>query len=350
MFRIQKIITSLAYLALIWLTWQWFKGDSQWGFSFGCILVSGLWLVLTGIELRSLFSTYFDVFSRLRAIVPAVIGGLLAGLAVTFADPLALKIVAGVELVLWLAVLILYRRNRQQYIRQGRGPLPKDAWINPDAGAIRDMDLILTSGAMAARLQESVGHGEVAVTMPDGKLYLLSSYMEKGTVLSPVERVTTALRRKGQHYIVLRLNAELSEAQKDARASLVEILRAQNKAYCEQARAARQRRINALPLPSSVKSWLIRKLPVTGYDWIGLLIGTRHRDHWTCVGICLEFYHRLGIKTNEYGTGLLGLGTGLLNPIMPVRFLSDPAFRLLTQEDKVAFEGREPQSALPTAG
>ena len=53
-------------------------------------------------------------------------------------------------------------------------------------------------------------------------------------------------------------------------------------------------------------------------------------DHrWTCIGACLELYHRLGVRTNPYGTGLLGFGSTLFDPIMPVRFLSDPAFRLL---------------------
>ncbi len=69
--------------------------------------------------------------------------------------------------------------------------------------------------------------------------------------------------------------------------------------------------------------------------------GRRAPSHWTCIGACLELYSRLGVKTHHYGTGLLGLGTGLLDPIMPVRFLSDPAFVLLTEEDKKAFQGND---------
>ncbi|HMO22904.1 MAG TPA: hypothetical protein PKC98_18230, partial [Candidatus Melainabacteria bacterium] len=92
--------------------------------------------------------------------------------------------------------------------------------------------------------------------------------------------------------------------------------------------------LNRLPMPQSFRQWLIRKFPMTGYDWTGLLIGQKHSDHWTCVGLCLELYHRLGMKTNQYGIGLFGLGTGLLDPIMPVRFLGDPAFRILSEEDK----------------
>jgi hypothetical protein len=63
-------------------------------------------------------------------------------------------------------------------------------------------------------------------------------------------------------------------------------------------------------------------------------MGRVTKDHWTCVGACLEVYERLGIKTNQYGTGLFGYGTTLFDPIMPVRFLSDPAFTLLTTNDQ----------------
>lgn len=55
-------------------------------------------------------------------------------------------------------------------------------------------------------------------------------------------------------------------------------------------------------------------------------------DHWTCIGACLELYKRMGVRTNAYGTGLLGFGTTLFDPVMPVRFLSDPAFELITKE------------------
>lgn len=57
-------------------------------------------------------------------------------------------------------------------------------------------------------------------------------------------------------------------------------------------------------------------------------------DRWTCIGAWLELYQRLGVQTNAYGTGLLGFGTTLFDPIMPVRFLSDPFFRLLSRETR----------------
>ena len=62
-------------------------------------------------------------------------------------------------------------------------------------------------------------------------------------------------------------------------------------------------------------------------------MGRLTQDRWTCIGACLELYRRLGVPTASYGTGLLGFGTTLFDPIMPVRFLSDPAFRLLSHPE-----------------
>jgi hypothetical protein len=339
LYRLKKVATSFAYLALIWLTWEWFHGNLSWGFSLSCVLVSAFWGVLTASELGHLFRTYFDTFSRLKMTIPITLGVVMSGLAL-WQGVFELQVVAGVELAAWLTIYVLYRRNRRQYQIQGHGPLPKGAWVNPPVEALTgNLELILTSGNMANRLRETVGHGEVAVKMPDGTVYLLSSYMEKGTVLQEASRVAGSLASKG-HYIVLRLNATLTDDQKAMIPHLVKVLLAQNEAWRCQAQAGRDRLIDRLPLPASWKEKLRAKFRVTGYDWVGLFAGQRHTDHWTCVGVCLEFYHRLGVKTNDYGTGLLGLGTGLLDPIMPVRFLSDPAFRLLTEDDKREFEAR----------
>ncbi len=334
-YRLRKLTSTGAYLILIWLTWEWFQGDTAWTFSLGCTMVSGMWLALTFFELRNLFSTYFDILSRLKILIPIALGTTLAVLSLWFAGPHELKFFAGLELAAWLVIYVKYRFNRKQYIKQGHGPLPKGTWVNPPVEVIQEFDLVLTSGNIARRLREAVGHGEVAVRMEDGELYLLSSYMEAGTVFEKARVVTDKLLRNN-HYVVLRPTGSFDQDQRRATPHLTRILIEQNRLYKEKAQEKRTRFVNALPLPRSLKSWLIKKYPVTGYDWTGLLIGQTHRDHWTCVGLCLELYHRLGYKTNQYGTGLLGLGTGFFDPIMPVRFLADPAFRILKVEDERA--------------
>lgn len=336
-YRLRKTAASGAYLVLIWLTWQWFQGDTAWTFSIGCTIVSGLWLGLTFFEQGNLFRTYFDILSRLKVLLPLSLGVALAGLALWFGGSTALKTIAGVELLLWLGIYVRYRLNRKKYITQGHGPLPKGTWVNPPVDAIEPFDLILTSGNIARRLRESVGHGEVAIDIR-GKLYFLSSYMESGTVLEEASKVCERLVATNNHYVVLRPTASFTREQFEATPHLASIILAQNKAWIKQAQQKRTRFINKLPLFKSWKQALIRKFPVTGYDWTGLLIGQTHKDHWTCVGVCLELYRRIGMKTNNYGTGLLGLGTGLLDPIMPVRFLNDPAFQILTEKDRDELE------------
>lgn len=344
LYRLKKTISAGAYLLLAWITWLWFKGDVDWGFSLGCIIVSGLWVGLTWMELGHLFRTYFDWFSRLRITVPLGIGVVLAVLALLNAHVFALKAVAAVELLLWLVVYSLYRRNKAQYKLQGHGPLPKNAWVNPPIGAIKHMSLILTSGNMANRLHATVGHGEVPVIMPDGKMYLFSSYMEKGAILQEAGPVYDKLAARG-HYICLELTQPLSPTQLAAVPYIIDILLEQNKVFRCEAQERRTAFFNRLPLPRKAKDFLIKKFRVTGYDWFGLMTGQRHADRYTCIGICLELYHRLGIKTNQYGTGILGLGTGLFDPIMPVRFLSDSAFRIMTEEDRVAYEASQAATA-----
>lgn len=334
LYRLRKIASSGAYLVLIWLTWQWFQGDTAWTFSIGCTIVSGLWLGLTVFEVNHLFRTYFDILSRLKMLIPITLGISLSALALWFGGLTAIKVVAGIELALWLGLYLKYRANRKKYITQGHGPLPKGTWVNPPPSSIQEFDLILTSGNIARQLRESVGHGEVAVTGDDGELYFLSAYMESGVVYDKAETVCQKLLAKNNHYVVLRPTHEFTADQKAATPHLVRILIEQNAAYVKAAQAKRSKLISKLPIFKSWKLWLEKKFKVTGYDWLGLLIGQTHNDRWTCVGLCLELYHRLGVKTATYGTGLLGLGTGLLDPIMPVRFLNDPAFEILTVQDR----------------
>ncbi len=92
-------------------------------------------------------------------------------------------------------------------------------------------------------------------------------------------------------------------------------------------------RIDFIPLPESLKTPLRKIFYASGYDWFGTFMGRVTDNRWTCIGAALELYRRMGVTTNKYGTGLLGVGTTLLDPILPVRFLSDPAFELITTGD-----------------
>lgn len=330
-YRVLKAGDTLAYLGLLWLTWRLFDGELHWRLAIGAVVVSGAWLALTSARMNRLFTTYFDVLSRLEFAIPSALGIALAGLAALDTHLLATRAVALVELAGWGALLLLYRRNRHRFLRQGHGPVPAGCWVSPPAEVLLPGDLILTSGRVAAGLRESVGHGETVIRARDGALASFTSLMDRGALLHGVDELTSSLRRHG-HYIVLRLREDLTPDQVRRAEEIVHEMIEANRRWAERANRRRQARISRLPLPAAWRERLVRAAHTSGYDWLGLFMGRLAPDRWTCIGACLELYERLGVRTSPYGTGLLGFGTTLFDPIMPVRFLSDPAFRLLTRE------------------
>jgi hypothetical protein len=184
---------------------------------------------------------------------------------------------------------------------------------------------------VAAGLRESVGHGETVLRAGDGTLLSFTSRMDQGALLHGVEAFTSSLRTHG-HYIVLRLREGLAPEQVQRAEEIARAMIAENRAWAERVNRRRQAVLARLPLPAASRERLARTLQSSGYDWLGLFMGRLAPHRWTCIGACLELYERLGIRTNTYGTGLFGFGTTLFDPIMPVRFLSDPAFRLLSRE------------------
>ena len=340
----------MSNLLLVWLTIELCRGKLDWSIAVGSLALSGMWLLLTRLEMRHLFKTYCDTLSRLQIRISMGLGALLSFLAFLAAHSnQSLHLLALIEIALWGYIYWLYRRNRARYIKQGHGPLPDRCWVNPDPAVLEPGDLLLTSGPIAGRILESLDHGEVVLRLPDGTLGLLSSYMPKGCVINTVDWFIERLLKRGEHYVVLKLRQPLSPHEVQLATELAYNMRAQNEAWRDKVNEERKQFVSKLPLLSTAcKEWLIAKTKSTGYDVIGLFVGRRTSNHWTCIGACLELYRRLGIRTNNYGTGLLGLGTGLFDPIMPVRFLSDRAFCYLTQDDKATFAQMHNQALATT--
>jgi hypothetical protein len=331
--RLLKAVDTIVYLGLLWLSWRFLDDELHWKLAIGAVVLSGAWLAVTSIRMNRLFTTYFDVLSRLEIVVPLILGTCLSIFGVLDTHLLATRVVAALELVGWGGLLLLYRRNRLRFVRQGHGPVPQGCWVSPPADQLRPGDLILTSGLVAAGLRESVGHGETVLRARDGQMVSFTSRMDRGALLHGVEEFTSTLRRHG-HYIVLRLREDLTSTQVRRAEEIAREMIAENRSWAEGANRRRRAVIGRLPLPAAWKDRLARAVHASGYDWLGLFMGRLAEDRWTCIGACLELYERLGVKTNAYGTGLLGFGTTLFDPIMPVRFLSDPAFRLLERETR----------------
>lgn len=336
-YRLVKSATSVIYFSLLYLTWLFFDGGLDIRFGLGAVIISGAWLIVTRMQIGHLLETYYDILSRLEVEIPLIMGMFLSGIAIFAALHESVKVLAAIEFVAWVNIAITYRRNRQKYEKQGHGPLPKGCWLSPPAEALMAGDLMLTSGRVATNLHESVGHGEMVVEEPDGEMKSFSSYMKDGLVLNPLNAITHSSAVTG-YYIILRLRTPWTKEQKDRAAAIAHEMLLENAHWRDARNARRTKFIESLPLPKSWKDTLLVRTRASGYDWLGLFMGRLAKEHWTCIGACLELYRRLGITTNQYGTGLLGLGSTIFDPIMPVRFLSDPALRMLSTDDKKVFD------------
>jgi hypothetical protein len=332
-YRLLKGGDTVAYLALGWLTWRFVDDEIHWKLSIAAVALSGAWLALTFVRMNHLLKTYFDVVSRLEVVVPAALGTGLAIFALFDTRFLATRAAAALLIGGWVLLLLRYRRNRSHFVRLGHGPMPAGCRLDPPADALQPGDLILTSGMVATGLREGVGHGETVVRVRDGSLWCFTSRMDQGAVLHAAPELLAGLRERGIHYIVLRLRDGLTPEQVAGAEEIVRSMIADNHAWAARTNRRRRAILGRLPLPGAARAWLLRVAHTEGYDWLGLFMGRLVADRWTCIGACLELYRRLGVATNPYGTGLLGAGTTLFDPIMPVRFLSDPAFRVLTDPD-----------------
>ncbi len=332
-YRFLKGTESAAYFVLLWLTWRYLDDELPWRLAIGATALSGAWWGVTFARMTHLLKTYFDVLSRLEFTIPATLGTLLAVFGIYAGGQPPVRIAAASVLVLWIGLCLRYRANRRRYVRQGHGPLPTGCWLSPPADALRPGDLILASGRVATHLRESVGHGETVVPQPAEALQSFSSYMDRGALIHPVAAFTATVRGQHGHYIVLRLRRALTAEQQQRAGEIARAMVDENRYWSERVNRRRRRILERLPLPKRSRDALLAAAHTSGYDWVGLFMGRLAAHRWTCIGGCLELYRRLGVQTDHYGTGLFGFGTTLFDPIMPVRLLSDPAFRVLSQAD-----------------
>lgn len=330
-FTLHKAATTVAYLFLLILTWRFLTHKLDWRLAVGCNVLSGLWLVLIRLKMSTFLKTYFDVFSRLEIVVPICIGIALSAVAFFGHSAVPLHLVSLTQFGLWVWIYVVYTQNRKQYIVEGHGPVPRGTWVNPPDDVLEPGDLLLTSGNIATQLHESVGHAAIVVQTERGPLKVLSSHMDSGTTLEPLKSMTSSQKQKG-HYIGLRLKKRLTDEQVEQMGKIAQQMVTENRRWAKERNEYTEHFIARLPIGEQFKAKLNKHFQASGYDWFGTLFGRIAKHHWTCIGAALELYHRLGIKTRPYGTGLLGFGTTLFDPIMPVRFLSDPAFELIKKD------------------
>ena len=99
-------------------------------------------------------------------------------------------------------------------------------------------------------------------------------------------------------------------------------------------------------MPKKWREFLLAKAMSTGYDPLGKWWGGGRKDRYTCMAANLHVLRAAGIPVGEYGTGMFGL-IGEFNPLLPIRFMKDPVFRVLTKRDQAVFEAKSAPSPVP---
>lgn len=319
LYRLQKFAVGATHLLFLWLLVRTFLGYSAWNLSAGCLALSALWLVLTALQTPQLLSCFADRMARLQLLVPLWTGVVLAIIGGAAWSCPASLLGASSLLAAWGVIYYMFHRTSKGYYRLGHGYMWNDAAISPTIDQMDEGDIILTDGNMARRSRNTVGHAELVVKDPEGKLWVVSSYQGKGAVKHTLRALLKGESKDGRHWIVLKPKTKWTKEQSAKAWQVALEMIAANKAWKKETTESRTVRINNLWLPTTWKAWLLKRFtPHDGYDWLGLYLGTIKPHRWTCMGFILLLLERIGVKMEKFGTGPLGL-TGLLNPLMPIR-------------------------------
>ncbi len=336
LYRLQKFAIGTTQLLFLVLLVRTLFGWSLWNFTAGCLALSALWLVLTGLQTRRLLDCFADRMARLQLLVPLGTGvtlavvGAIAG-AIVWSGPAPL-LIAAIELLAWGGIYYLFHRTSQGYYIQGHGYMWNDAEVSPTIDLIGEGDIILTDGNMARRTKNTVGHAELVVRDPkDGKLKVFSSWQGKGAIVHTLRSLLPSEVKAGRHYIVLKPVTPWTPEQNAKAWQVSNDMIARNEIWKEKQTAWLLSVIDGLPFLSAERREKLRKrfTPHDGYDWLGMYVGTIKEDRWTCMGFILVVLNEIGVEMESYGTGPLGL-TGVANPLMPIRLATrSKQYRLL---------------------
>ena len=340
MFRFWKTAKAVANILMIFITWRWYESGLGSEIAVGCLLLSAMWLALSFGQMAYLLRSYTTILSRLQVHLPLWFGLFLSGLALLNTTSLLISVLSVASLLGWVSVYVRYRINKRNFEKQGHGVLPAGIMINPPFEILPPGAILLMTG-IADVIHEAVGHGEIVI--PDGeKKWAFSTYMKYGTVINPLEEV---LPRRAKHGITVARVPVVPWTEEDCKLSLMQAraMQRQNKEWVVRRQIGREKLICGLPLPAVLKNalrkFLDQRFAITGYDWFGLFLGRIKMNHWTCIGSVQELLWRMGKTLDQYfGTGLLGAGTSILDPIMPSRFFDLKCYRDLTTAEYEAWK------------
>lgn len=357
LYRIQKFLTSSTHVVLFVLLVHAVFGVLPVPRAVSFAVLSWVWLTMTLLLEKRLLTSFEDRMLRRLVYIPLVLGTLLSGAALVLAllpglpttqTNLLTAVGALIELVGWSMVFKSYMRARAGYNKVGSGFLAKTVWLNPPLEVIPDGALILTDGRMARRARNSMGHSELVVKDKKGNLRVASSYIETGVCVHTLRALIAQERKIKENYIVLVPRTPLSAEQSARAFEKSEAMKVANEAWRDKENLRRKWLFNFLPMPAKWRAWLLKYGMSTGYDGIGKYWGGTRKDRYTCMAANLLVLRTAGVPVGEYGTGAFGL-VGEVNPMIPVRLMKDPAYRVLTTADEAAHTATKAASAKPVA-
>jgi hypothetical protein len=305
--------------------------------------ISLAWLKLGATAFRGYKQAFEDRLMRRLVQIPLVVGSTVAvaGFAVSIASGgVFTSLLALVAMGCWLAVYMRLNDQSMLYDTVGSGYLAKSVWLNPPIEVIPDGALILTDGRMARRAKNSVGHSELVVRDEKGKLQVASSYIETGVVMHTLRAFIAVERKSKENYIVLVPREPLTEAQSAKLFATAEQVLQANKLWRDRENERRTWLFNKLPVPAKWRAWLFKYAMSQGYDPLGKYWGGERKDRYTCMAHNLHLLRAAGVPVGSYGTGAFGL-VGEFNPLVPVRLMHDPAYRVLTVGDRAVHDAKK---------
>ncbi len=344
-YRLQKFFVSSTHITLIVLTGVTICGAMPISATLSFALISAVWLALTLLQLRELLSRFEDRLMRRQVQIPALLGSALCALSLMIYPSWVSLALAALTLAGWLYVSGRFTRTAEGYVEVGAGYLPKNVWVNPPIEVIPDLALVATDGRMARRAKNSVGHSELVVKDPDGKLWVASSYIEDGVVLHTLRAFLKMEQKNRENYIVLVPSITPTPEQSARAWTYANETLEGNKKWRDAQNERRKRRYTRWFVPGALSRLLLAKAMSTGYDVIGKWWGGQRPNRFTCMAHNLLIAKEVGMPVGEYGTGAFGIG-GEANPMLPIRFLKDAAWRVLTTDDEEALKRRQASVAV----
>lgn len=344
LYRLQKFFVSSTHVALIVLLGFTICGKSPISASLSFALLSAVWMALTLVQAKELLSRYEDRLMRRQVQVPMWLGLILCALALMIYPNLASFLVSAFSLGGWWLIGRWYAQTGEDYVQVGAGYLRKDVWLNPPADVIPEFALVATDGRMARRAKNSVGHSEFVVRDPKGKLWVASSYIEKGVVLHTLRAFIKTEQKNKENYIVLVPTVTPTPAQSARGWQLAQETETNNKKWRDEENESRKWWFTLFFVPARLSALLLAKAMSTGYDAIGKWWGLKRANRYTCMAHNLLIAEEVGLPVGEYGTGAFGI-LGEANPLLPIRFLKDSAWRVLTTADQEAYMLRQASAA-----